>query len=105
CDVHLTADGVPVLCHDPWVETAAGIRPLRDLTAAECLRPALAVLYEFVRAYRSGVIIDVEVKRYPYEEAECEQTVRQTEQAVLEVIRSASLAGAAELTTRVRSFD
>src|SRR6476646_3256051 len=51
CDVHLTADSVPVLCHDPWVETAAGHRFIRDLTLAECSRPSLTDLYEFVRRY------------------------------------------------------
>src|SRR5262245_28121860 len=76
CDVQLTADGVPVLCHDPCVDTATGARPVRGLTASECLRPKLVELYELVRHYAERrnvirpIVLDVEVKRYPYEEAD-----------------------------------
>jgi glycerophosphoryl diester phosphodiesterase len=110
CDVHVTADGVPVLCHDPWVETA-GRRLVRDLTKAECSRPTLAELYEFVRGYAdrrkaaAAFILDVEVKRYPYEEAIEGLQVKRTEEAVLAVIRTAGMNPAAHSETRVRSFD
>jgi len=111
CDVHVTADGVPVLCHDPWVETAAGRRFVRDLTLAECSRPSLTDLYEFVRRYAERrtagppVVVDVEVKRYPYEEADDGRLVRAIEESVLAVIRTAGINLATCHETRVRSFD
>jgi glycerophosphoryl diester phosphodiesterase len=110
CDVHVTADGVPVLCHDPWVETAAGRRFVRDLTLAECSRPSLTDLYEFVRRYagrrtKPAVVVDVEVKRYPYEDAGDGRLVRAIEEAVVAVIRTAGMNPAARQETRVRSFD
>jgi glycerophosphoryl diester phosphodiesterase len=111
CDVHLTADGVPVLCHDAWVETAGGPTLIRNLTQTECKRPTLAELYEFVRDYAERrkpappIIIDVELKRYPYEEGDQAPSVRRLEEAVLGVVRTAGMNPAARLETRVRSFD
>jgi glycerophosphoryl diester phosphodiesterase len=110
-DVHLTADGVPVLCHDPCLETPMGRRLVRDLTSAECSRPALAGLYEFVANYAERqrvakpIILDVEVKRYPYEESDQGESVKAVEGAVVGVIRTAGMNPAARCETRVRSFD
>jgi glycerophosphoryl diester phosphodiesterase len=111
CDVHVTADGVPVLCHDPWVETPTGRRVVHDLTVLECLRPTLSHLYEFVRVYTerpkaaARIIVDVEVKRYPYEEVNDTLRVEREEAAVLDLIRRAGMNPAARFETRVRSFD
>jgi len=111
CDVHLTADGVPALCHDPWVETIAGRRGIRDLTLAECSRPTLAELYELASRYAerrqcvTPIVVDVEVKRYPYEEADRGRQVKQLEDAVLTVVRTAGMNPAARCETRIRSFD
>jgi glycerophosphoryl diester phosphodiesterase len=111
CDVHLTADDVPVLCHDRWVETATGRRLVRDLALAECSRPTLSQLYEFVRHYAeprrtaARITVDVELKRYPYEEANEGGQVKQLEDAVLAVVRTAGMKPAARIDTRVRSFD
>src|SRR5262249_1320588 len=110
CDVHVTADGVPVLCHDPWVETASVRRFVRDLTRAECSLPMLVELFDFVRGYAerrqaARIIVDVELKRYPYEEADERGRVERDEKAVLAVVRRGGMHPAAGCETRARSFD
>jgi glycerophosphoryl diester phosphodiesterase len=103
-DVHLTADGVPVLSHDP---TLADGRVIRSLSAAEVAAagvPTLADLYRFVTACRCeskptmDVIVDVEIKSVPFR---AEPDRRLVERAVLEVSRAAD----AVASTWVRSFD
>jgi glycerophosphoryl diester phosphodiesterase len=101
-DVHLTADGVPVLTHDPIIPGTD--TPVHRLTAEQACGPygipTLADLYRLVAGH-SDVIVDVEIKRVPFRAAELGQTAGVVEQAVLDVIRAAGAVG----RTWVRSFD
>ena len=118
-DVHVTADGVPVLIHDP-VAPDSGI-PIHELPAADVCNaqpfgiPTLADLYRFIAAYvgnKSGkteaqrtsaarVIVDVEIKTVPYLAGRITLDPRSIERAVLDVVQGEMMVE----RTWVRSFD
>jgi glycerophosphoryl diester phosphodiesterase len=117
-DVHLTADGVPVLIHDA-VLPGSGIAVNRSTALLVCGQPyslpKLANLYAFVadyardfdrktdtqRANATRATIDVEIKCVPFRATEVGQNPETVERAVLEVIRTAGMVE----RTWVRSFD
>jgi glycerophosphoryl diester phosphodiesterase len=118
-DVHLTADGVPVLIHDS-VLPDSGI-PIHELPAAKVCNgqpfgvPTLADLYRFIAAYvgnNSGktdaqrtnaarVIVDVEIKSVPFLTGRIGPDPRSIERAALDVVHGERTVE----RTWVRSFD
>ena len=80
-DIHRSANGIPVLCHDPWIDAAKQILIARhgwhSLQARGVV--SLAELITFVDAYAESaaksavqreaarrVILDLEIKRVPF---------------------------------------
>jgi glycerophosphoryl diester phosphodiesterase len=96
-DVHVTADGVPVLIHDkvlPGGTRAIQTTLYREVAAADV--PALRDLLRLVAG--RDVLVDLDIKWQPFRNA---STTEATASAILDVVRREQ----AEDQTWVRSFD
>jgi glycerophosphoryl diester phosphodiesterase len=95
-DVRLTADGVPVLVHDPTL--SGGTRPINSLPYSEVASAgvvALGELYDFLAD--RDVIVDLDIKWQPFRDGPVDAIAR----AVLDDIRKANAVD----RTWLRSFD
>ena len=103
-DVHLSKDGVPVLCHDP--RPAAGAPLLRELTALELRDFAVPTLSDLFALADERVIFDLELKRVPFVPELIGDDYNGDGPGLLErrVAQAIEQAGVLH-RTRVRSFD
>jgi glycerophosphoryl diester phosphodiesterase len=100
-DVHLSADGVPVLIHDATLPNGSRVRSLTVEQLAAAGVPTLAELYELVLGEtrsRNEMIVDVEIKCLPFRN---EPALGVAERAIVDVIQTANAVD----QTWVRCFD
>lgn len=106
-DLHLTADGVPVLIHDPYLTSdhrhevhSLTYSSLRGIAGAR-MPPRLDDFFAFVTAYGGQALLDLELKAYPYRGAVRGQTSARLEEAVLACVHRFNVAD----RVAIRSFD